>query len=346
MSEKQKCNRITIVGKNDMWTTNPELARLLLNPEDGYKYMQCSNKKTDWKCPNCENIIKNKNINHIKNRGLSCPICSDGISYPQKFMANVLKELNVDFEPEQKFNWCVFKLNEEDYQARYDFVFNYNDKNYIIEADGGLGHGNKIHPKNTHTKEELIYVDEMKDRLAIENNYELIRIDCHPSEFEYIKNSILNSKLNNLFDLYRIDWNKCNKNSLKSKIIEACDLWNDGIKSTKIIGDTLKVSQGTIIRYLKQGTKIDLCDYDAKQSIINTAKLMDRTCTFKSVVCINTKEIFESIVSASKKYNISDTRIICCCKARNKSAGKHPETGEKLIWEYYDSERHKNYILV
>ena len=42
-----------IVGINDMWTTNPELASLLADPNDGYKYMQSSGHKVKWKCKNC-----------------------------------------------------------------------------------------------------------------------------------------------------------------------------------------------------------------------------------------------------------------------------------------------------
>ena len=40
------CSGIKInIGFNDMWTTNPKLAELLLYKEDGYKYTQCSEKK-------------------------------------------------------------------------------------------------------------------------------------------------------------------------------------------------------------------------------------------------------------------------------------------------------------
>ena len=35
------------------------------------------------------------------------------------------------------------------------------------------------------------------------------------------------------------------------------------------------------------------------------------------------------------KYNIDISSIVKCCKGKIKSAGKHPDTGEKLIWEYY-----------
>ena len=56
----------------------------------------------------------------------------------------------------------------------------------------------------------------------------------------------------------------------------------------------------------------------------------------KTVECITTKEIFKSIKEASKKYNINDTSISRCCKNKSKYAGKHPVTGEKLVWRYVE----------
>lgn len=57
----------------------------------------------------------------------------------------------------------------------------------------------------------------------------------------------------------------------------------------------------------------------------------------KVVKCINTQEIFPSTASAAKAYNIkSHTNISECCMGKRHSAGKHPETGEKLRWEYVD----------
>lgn len=319
-------NLAVVVGINDMWTTNPDLAKLLVNSEDGYKYSYGSEKRVDFKCPDCGNIIKDKSIKKINDRGLSCPICADGISYPQKLVANVLKELNINFDTEQFFDWCIFKLKNKDYRGRYDFVFKLDNQNYIVEADGGLGHGKKLHYKSNKTHEDNIYIDRMKDVLAKENNYEMIRINCEPSDLDFIKNNILNSKLNNLFDLSSVDWEICHKNSLKSKVIEACDLWNSGIKSTTKICKILKLHSSTIISYLKKCAEIGLCDYVPKPGISSRKSIM------KKVKCINTNEIFNSIKEASLQYNING--ISACCRKVCKSAGIHPVTGEKLIWEF------------
>ena len=46
-------NQLIVVGYNDLWTTHPEVAKLLDNPEDGYKYSFGSGKKCIFICPEC-----------------------------------------------------------------------------------------------------------------------------------------------------------------------------------------------------------------------------------------------------------------------------------------------------
>ena len=52
------------------------------------------------------------------------------------------------------------------------------------------------------------------------------------------------------------------------------------------------------------------------------------------VQCITTGMIFNCIKDAAHYYNIDNSRIGKCCKGVCISAGKHPETGEKLLWKY------------
>lgn len=56
------------------------------------------------------------------------------------------------------------------------------------------------------------------------------------------------------------------------------------------------------------------------------------------VICTTTGDIFESAKEAGRKLGINKANIAGCCKNRPKynSAGKHPETGEKLKWMYYE----------
>lgn len=89
--------RQVLKGFNDLWTTHPQIAKLLENPQDGYKVTHGSRKRFNWVCPICGNIIKNKEVNYVVNRGLVCNLCSDGISYPEKVFSSLLKELGIEY---------------------------------------------------------------------------------------------------------------------------------------------------------------------------------------------------------------------------------------------------------
>ena len=45
-----------VKGKTDLWTTNPDVACLLANPEEGYELSAHSHKKANFLCPNCHTI--------------------------------------------------------------------------------------------------------------------------------------------------------------------------------------------------------------------------------------------------------------------------------------------------
>lgn len=56
----------------------------------------------------------------------------------------------------------------------------------------------------------------------------------------------------------------------------------------------------------------------------------------KQIICITTGEIFGSTREAGEKMNADYSRISKCCRGEAKHCGKHPLTGEKLIWEYVE----------
>lgn len=55
----------------------------------------------------------------------------------------------------------------------------------------------------------------------------------------------------------------------------------------------------------------------------------------KSVICINTNEVFYYLSDASRKYNVNPSCITRCCKGKQKTTGVHPDTKEQLEWKYY-----------
>lgn len=59
----------------------------------------------------------------------------------------------------------------------------------------------------------------------------------------------------------------------------------------------------------------------------------------RKVICLNTDRVFDCIADAARWANIkSYSDITKCCKHKQKSAGKHPETKEPLRWSYYKEE--------
>lgn len=71
-----------------------------------------------------------------------------------------------------------------------------------------------------------------------------------------------------------------------------------------------------------------------KENNNNRVKIKD--CGSQKVVCLNTDEEFESLTDAGRKYGLKYYNISSCCKGCSKTSGIHPETGEKLVWRYYD----------
>ncbi len=193
--------------------------------------------------------------------GFICHKCGDGISYPEKFMFSVLEQLEVDFitqysKPNEK--WCN--------NYRYDFYFEHNNEKYILETHG-LQHYKKCTWKTlTQVKEN----DKLKKELALQNgikeeNY--IIIDCRKSELEWIKKNVLNSKLNEIFDLNKIDWLKCEEFGRKNIIKVVCEYWcnRKNNETASDLSKIFKLNRNTIAKYLKQGCDIGWCIYEPKK---------------------------------------------------------------------------------
>ncbi len=316
-------------GINSLWDTNPEIAEMLENKEDGKIYSYKSTKKLNFICPNCNSLVKNKQIRYVVKHGLPCQKCSGGISYPMKFIMCMFNQLNVNYDTEVVFNNWIFDFHGRDYIPRYDIVF---DK-YIVEVDGAIHM--KKHSKSTIPIEDIKYIDFNKDRLANKNGYEMIRIDCYNSEKDYICNNILNSKLNGLFDLSEINWIECHKYAISSKIKEVCNYWNqlENPSVTQVFTD-LKMPRITVQRWLKQGSLIGMCDYNAyEEGMKNRKRTKIKNC--RSVICLNNKKRYISSVEAAKTYNISASTITVACNGKCKYAGKTNNEG-RLVWMYYD----------
>lgn len=327
--ENPSVNKL-IVGFNDIATTRPDIAKCLHNKEYAFKYTMHHKEKLEWDCPECGNTFKEAPCNVAYNR-LSCPYCSDGISYPNKFIFNSLSQIedDLDFlEREYRPEWCKFNFNDRERQGIYDTYFAINGKQYVVEMDGGIGHGNKAHTNSEYSQEELYQIDIIKDKLANKQGIQVIRIDCNyktDDKYTYILNNILNSELKDVVDLSKIDFDLSNKTSVNSLIVKAGKLWNEGLTAGEI-RKYLKIGEGTVTSYLKTASNIGVCDYTVQKSQARSR--------YVKVYCITTNKIFESMTQAAKMYGTNRSGIKRCCEGIATYSGVFE--GKELHWKYYN----------
>ena len=293
-------HRKVFVGETDMWTTNPDLASMLKNPDDGYKYFATGSQKVDWICPSCGLGI-NKTINNVNMYGLSCPRCSDGMSFSEKLIYELLSQLDCEFVHDKTTTWSDNK--------RYDFYI--STMSLIIETNGSQHYGHSFvrfsdETRKPRTLDEEIANDEYKKKLALSNGIEhYVVLDCRESDLDYIKASILDSELSTLFDLSNIDWCKCFKATATSNIMLCANLWNDGMKNTQDISDYTGIHISSVISNLKKAAKSGLCDF-----VINYNK--NRKRYPNKVLCVETQKVYEYIKDV-KEDGYSNSHVSKCC---------------------------------
>ena len=244
-----------LIGETDLWTTRPDIASMLKNKDDGYRYTKGSNKKVDFVCNDC-GAINNKSIDMVCRYGFSCRACSDGISYPNKFGRAVLNQLvGDDFECEYQPEWAKPYF--------YDNYFEADGNGYIVEMDGMFHYEESQYANYSLSHQKNI--DAIKDELALCHGIQVIRIDCRKSDCNYIKHSILNSKLCNIFDLSQIDWKLCDIKAQKNLMKEVCHLYNNGTHDLNDIKNILHISMWSTQKYIKIGANSGLCDYTVEK---------------------------------------------------------------------------------
>lgn len=252
------CNgKRVLVGFNDLLTVNPDIAKFLENPDDGYKYTNSSGKRVWWKC-NCGNRMF-KTISEVTSaNSLRCSICSDGFPIGEKILCSLFVHINTNFSFRTKFKWSCNK--------QYDFYL--PESKTIVEVNG-LQHYKEARNFTRESLEDIQSNDKLKHDLALQNgilNY--IYIDARTSDpfdiIENIKNSTLSEMLN-LDSLTEDDWISIIKRTSKSFVFEVSDLWNDGLCISEIQEKT-KIDRHTIRCYLIRAAKINLCDYTSEKS--------------------------------------------------------------------------------
>lgn len=231
---------ITVPGINSIVDTNPELSIYFINGEE-YRYSAQSGYKVDMKCPKCGNI-KQQVISTLTLKGFSCPVCASSVSAGERIVYALLDSQNIKFKKEFQF---------PNSKKRYDFYL--PDYQTIIEVNG-IQH--YVQTSNTWgSLQKQQYNDIYKKEFAMQQDISAyIVIDARTSDFNYIKESIINSGLADIILFNNVDWESIEDSINKNGIIkEMCEYWeqhpeatvvdmeNKFHKSEKIIYDTLKV---------------------------------------------------------------------------------------------------------
>lgn len=304
------CNgRKLVKDKNDFATIYPQYLMYFVNEEDAKNMTFGSGKKVLTKCPICGEQRIFRIVDLTSGKQYPCPKCGDGVSYPNRFMYCLLKQLNIDFQREKTFNWSK--------ERKYDFVV----ENTIIEMDGGFHKGSKY-----KSYEECQKIDQEKDKLAISNGYKIIRVPCEISDFEKIKNEVIN-KLNNILELDKVDWVKLEKQLINENLVTmACDVFNKykGKITIKDMADKLNISVSKLCFLLKTGARINLTDYDPIKSKNGCYKPI-YAGKIRKVRCIEDGKIFNNANQADKYYGFNKGLVLHSCKHNGVTHGLHFE---------------------
>ena len=321
--DRSKAIRSAMINGNYLSKTHPLIAGMLKNINDGYCYSYATHTELDFICPNCGTIIT-KRPNELFNKygKLVCPNCSDGFFYPEKFFRSFLDQCNVEYiyqYSSKDAKWCD--------SYRYDFYL--PTYNIICETHGSQHYTGKYSCSKL-TLEEQQTIDHKKIELANQNGVDVIEIDCRISDKDYIKTSILNSELLNLFDISRVDWNKCASNAVSSLLTIVCKQWNGNYGKVNDIAKENHIHPYTLLKYLKEGSELELCNFNYEEYLEYAKEIHYKKVSeslMRPIKCVETNEVFESRKAAMNYFGFD-------IKTRDINNPNHTSHG--YHWVYLD----------
>jgi len=285
--------------------THPHLLKYFVNKEDAVNNTYGSERKVLFRCPDCgsEKLIR---INYVTRFDkITCNNCGDGISYPEKFLTNLLKQLNINY----KYQLGKLDVNWIKSNNRYDFGI--LDLSCIIETNGKQHYLDDCFKfKNARNLDEEKIKDMEKEYLAKENGIEnYVILDCRKSELDWIKNSIMKSKLPFIFNFIEedIDWIQCHTYALNNLVKLVCEYKNEHKKLTPDeIGKIFSITRGTVYKYLKMGKQVGW--YTDEQNKKRTCSKMVEI--FKNNISLGTFNSMTELENLSK--NLLGIQLMSC----------------------------------
>lgn len=296
----------------------PELAKNFKDQSKTHVTKSCKDVVT-LICPCCKKEFQSRVVDYIKAGHVPCLLCNDGFPYTEKFMGSILRQLNIHYIYQYSPKWIK--------PYKYDFKFNYNHIDYIVEMDGGLGHG--YHDSFDKTAQECIEIDNYKDKKAKDNNIVVIRIDCNyenNNRFVYIKNNVI-KELSNILPLKNVDWNLCNLQSIKSKFEEVIDIYKTKTNCLEDISELTDVKLRTVIKYIYEAMdsglipkkRLNIKRYkQCNRKPITDPKIINPTqATNNSIYCYEDTLLFRSVTDAALYYGFSRASLYVALREYN-----------------------------
>lgn len=274
----------------------------IIDVEESKKTAFKSGKKMLFKCATtgCTNT-KKMIVSSLVLQGFSCPSCSKGTSYPERFFTAYLNYYSIKHEYQVRFNDLKGHV--------FDYRITIGDKTFLVETHGEQHY--LLEDKGYYNAELIKRKDSIKREYAKKNNIIYIELDCRESSFEFIKNSI--------------------KENIWLPNIEK----DDEAHIMEFIEDSSKYDVQGIIK-LYEIDKLSLYKIAKKH---NTSKCViskileqngiKRRKNTKAVMCIETGVVYDSGTEAHLQTGIANSNISKCCKNPQKTAGGYH-------WEFID----------
>ena len=245
----KKCSHPPIVE------TDPEFAFWFADQDVPKFRTRYSHENADFYCQECGRVVKDKSIHTVYQRQyVPCPYCTNGISYPERYLMSVLTQMNVPFEHQYTVR---FERAGRKSFFRYDFYD--REKNLVIETHGAQHFLPGIFEYyGGYSLETIQKIDRQKAETAREVlKAEYVDLDCRKSEAAWIQKQIIEKLF--FYPLEYVDWKQVEQDTKKSILMKIIALRKEGY-TQKAIGEMLHLSTQAVSRKLKEAVREGLFD--------------------------------------------------------------------------------------
>ena len=314
----------------------PDLRKWFVNKED-CNYGIKSRKNVQLKCPDCGYEFEEK-ISNFAKRVKLCPKCNlDGISRPNKFLRAFLEEIKDQLQ-QKNFEWNPIWGE----QYVWDGHIITKDNIEVVVEMQGIQH---YHETNWGRHDYQLKRDSDKRALCQKAGIEQIEIDCSNTQYSFMKEQILKSRLSEILDLTQVDWNNVFINTSKNYTKVVADYYNKGMTPGEI-SKILNMDRHTIQKKLADAKEIGWVDY-VPISVIELCKKDVKIIDTQTQETIIIHGVNEACNWFKEKYNIPVDRHTIKDYVRGERViyygGKHVESlSQKLYKGRFKFEHIKN----